>query len=154
MARVQFTFTFTNAQPGASAHFSAVVYADATTTTPDGPSLVLDPSNTVSVWSDAGYVIATTVDGNGQPISVTATADSPTVTDSDGTAGVNPFTTPTLGNTTITGALTHTGTTAGFFSHVVHAQPAAIADSTDAPSAITQLNLALAALRDLGLIAT
>ena len=34
------------------------------------------------------------------------------------------------------------------------AQPAAIADATDAATAITQLNLALAALRNAGIIAT
>jgi hypothetical protein len=39
-------------------------------------------------------------------------------------------------------------------TQVIGAQGAAIADATDAPSAITQLNLALAALRTHGLIAT
>ena len=42
----------------------------------------------------------------------------------------------------------------GFFGTTPAARPAAIADSTDAGSVITQLNLALAALRALGLIAT
>lgn len=42
----------------------------------------------------------------------------------------------------------------GFFGTDPVAQPSAIADATDAGSAITQLNLALAALRTLGLIAT
>lgn len=42
----------------------------------------------------------------------------------------------------------------GFYATTPAAQPAAIADATDAASAITQLNLALAALRTLGLIAT
>lgn len=42
----------------------------------------------------------------------------------------------------------------GFFNVVGTTQPAPIADATDAASAITQLNAALAALRSLGLIAT
>lgn len=91
MARTQFSFTFTNAQPGASVHFSAPVYADATTRTPDGPTLVLSSSNAVSVWADAGVLIAATVDGNGQPLSATALADNPTVTTDSGTAGTSPF---------------------------------------------------------------
>lgn len=44
--------------------------------------------------------------------------------------------------------------TIGAFGATPVTQPAAIADATDAASAITQLNLALAALRDLGLIAS
>lgn len=61
---------------------------------------------------------------------------------------------PLFHNVGVSGALTHTGTTAGFYGHTPVTQHAAIADATDAGSAITQLNLALAALRSLGLIAT
>lgn len=43
--------------------------------------------------------------------------------------------------------------TIGAFGATPVTQPAAIANATDAASAITQLNLALAALRSLGLIA-
>lgn len=42
----------------------------------------------------------------------------------------------------------------GFYNATPVAQPAAVADATDAASVITQLNLALARLRTLGLIAT
>jgi hypothetical protein len=42
----------------------------------------------------------------------------------------------------------------GFYTATPVAQPAAVADATDAASVITQLNLALARLRTLGLIAT
>jgi hypothetical protein len=44
--------------------------------------------------------------------------------------------------------------TIGAFGATPVAQPGAIANATDAASAITQLNLALAALRSLGLIAS
>lgn len=91
MARTQFTFTFTNAQPGAKVHFSAPVYADATTATVDGPTLVLSPANSVAVYADAGFLIAATVDGNGNEISATATAATASVTTDTGTAGQNPF---------------------------------------------------------------
>lgn len=93
MSRTQFSFTFTNAQPGSDVHFSAPIYADATTPRPDGPTLVLDSSNAVSVWADAGFLVATTVDGIGQPLSATALATSPSVsTGSDaGAGGHNPF---------------------------------------------------------------
>lgn len=91
MARTQFTFTFTNAQPGADVHFSAPVYPDASTSTPDGPTLVLSSANAVSVWADAGFLVAVSVDGNGNEISATATAGSPTVSTDSGTAGTSPF---------------------------------------------------------------
>jgi|TARA_R110000803_G_scaffold77237_2_gene142104 hypothetical protein len=42
----------------------------------------------------------------------------------------------------------------GFYGGTTVDQPAAIADATDAATAITQCNLALAALRELNLIAT
>ncbi len=44
--------------------------------------------------------------------------------------------------------------TVGFYGATPVVQGAAIADATDAASAITQLNLALAQLRALGLIAS
>jgi hypothetical protein len=58
------------------------------------------------------------------------------------------------GNLKIGGALDHNGTTVGFYGTAPATQHAAIANATDAASAITQLNLALATLRALGLIAT
>jgi hypothetical protein len=53
----------------------------------------------------------------------------------------------------ITGSKTFTGNV-GFYNATPVAQPAAVADATDAASAITQLNALLARLRSLGLIAT
>jgi hypothetical protein len=91
VARTQFTFTLTNAQPGASVTFSYPVYPDGTSTVQDGPTLVLDSSNTVAVWADSDYLIAVTVDGRGLHISGTATKAAPTVTVTDGTAGTSPF---------------------------------------------------------------
>lgn len=58
------------------------------------------------------------------------------------------------GNVEIDGDLNHDGSYVGFYGTAPVAQHAAIADATDAASTITQLNLALAALRRLGLIAT
>lgn len=45
-------------------------------------------------------------------------------------------------------------TSIGFYSTAAAAQHAAIANATDTATAITQLNLSLASLRALGLIAT
>lgn len=56
--------------------------------------------------------------------------------------------------TVTTGALEHSGTTAGFFGQTPASQPAAIADSTGTGDVVAQLNLLLAAMRTLGLIAT
>jgi hypothetical protein len=53
----------------------------------------------------------------------------------------------------ITGSKRFTGNV-GFYNATPVAQPAAVADATDAASAITQLNALLARLRSLGLIAT
>jgi hypothetical protein len=47
-----------------------------------------------------------------------------------------------------------TGTKLGFFNATPVVQQAAVADATDAATAITQLNDLLAAMRTLGLIAT
>lgn len=91
MARTQFTFTFADAQPGAAVTFSAAIYADATTTAADGPRLLLDASNAVSVWSDAEVLTAHTVDGNGLAISATATRSNASVSTDDGTAPADPF---------------------------------------------------------------
>jgi hypothetical protein len=57
---------------------------------------------------------------------------------------------------TTTGTKIGTGTTQklGFYNATPVVQPAAVADATDAASVITQLNLLLARMRDLGLIAT
>jgi len=46
------------------------------------------------------------------------------------------------------------GEAIGFFGVTAAAQPATIADATDAASAITQLNLVIAALETLGLVAS
>jgi hypothetical protein len=91
MSRTEYTFTFSNAQPGSGVLFSDPVYADATTTTRSGDRLTLDHNGTVAVWCDAAYLVATTTDGAGLTINATATRANPTVTDTDGTAGVNPF---------------------------------------------------------------
>lgn len=96
MARTQFSFTFTNAQPGSavrffnSAHEPIDVYLDATTKQPDGRPVILDSSNSVSIYADASVVVATTVDGAGVEISGTAQPGG-SVTVADGTAGHNPF---------------------------------------------------------------
>ena len=57
---------------------------------------------------------------------------------------------------TSTGTKIGTGTTQklGFFNKTPVVQPAAVANATDAASVITQLNLLLGRMRDLGLIAT
>jgi len=57
---------------------------------------------------------------------------------------------------TSTGTKIGTATTQklGFFNKAPVVQPAAVADATDAASVITQLNLLLSRMRDLGLIAT
>jgi len=57
---------------------------------------------------------------------------------------------------TTTGTKIGTATTQklGFYNATPVAQPAAVADATDAASVITQLNLLLARMRTLGLIAT
>lgn len=94
MARREFTFTFTNAQPGAEVWFGdKPVYSSASDTTVDGPQLVLDDENTVVVWSDAATLTAYTKDGRGETISATATASSTTVSTDQGTAGTSPFAT-------------------------------------------------------------
>ena len=59
-----------------------------------------------------------------------------------------------VGNAEIDGDLNHDGSNVGFYGTAPAVQHAAIADATDAATAITQLNLALATLRSLGLIAT
>jgi len=58
------------------------------------------------------------------------------------------------GTAYLDGDLDHDGTNVGFFNTAPAAQPAAIADATDAAEAISQLNLLLAAMRTLGLIAS
>ncbi len=55
---------------------------------------------------------------------------------------------------TLMAELAHTGSTAGFFGATPASQPAAIADATGAGDVVAQLNLLLAAMRTLGLIAT
>jgi len=57
---------------------------------------------------------------------------------------------------TSTGTKIGTATTQklAFYNATPVVQPAAVADATDAASVITQLNLLLSRLRDLGLIAT
>lgn len=55
---------------------------------------------------------------------------------------------------TLMAELAHTGSTAGFFGATPASQPAAIADSTGTGDVVAQLNLLLAAMRTLGLIAT
>lgn len=59
-----------------------------------------------------------------------------------------------VGTSTGTKIGTSTSQKLGFFNKTPVVQPAAVADATDAASAITQLNAVLARLRSLGLIAT
>lgn len=59
-----------------------------------------------------------------------------------------------VGTTTGTRIGTATTQKLGFYNKTPVAQPAAVADATDAASVITQLNALLARMRDLGLIAT
>lgn len=96
MARTEYTFTFTNAQPGAQVSFGDhPVFSSASDTGADGPNLTLDADNTVVVWSDAATLTARTVDGRGEAITVTATRSNSAVTSSDGTPGTSPFSTGT-----------------------------------------------------------
>jgi hypothetical protein len=60
----------------------------------------------------------------------------------------------TVGTTTGTKIGTATTQKLGFYDKTPVVQPIAVADATDAASAITQLNALLARMRDLGLIAT
>jgi hypothetical protein len=60
----------------------------------------------------------------------------------------------TVGTTTGTKIGTATTQKLGFYNKTPVVQPIAVADATDAASAITQLNALLARMRDLGLIAT
>ena len=59
-----------------------------------------------------------------------------------------------VGTTTGTKIGTATTQKIGFYNKTPVVQPAAVADATDAASVITQLNLLLSRMRDLGLIAT
>lgn len=59
-----------------------------------------------------------------------------------------------LGTTTGTKVGTATTQKLGFYNATPVVQPTAVADATDAATAITQLNALLAKLRTLGLIAT
>lgn len=101
MARTQFTFTFTNAQPGSVVSFDNIdadhLFAAATGGARLGHPLVLNAQNAISVWSDAAQLTATTEDGAGNNISATATVANPSVTTADGTAGQNPFSSGTSG---------------------------------------------------------
>lgn len=56
----------------------------------------------------------------------------------------------------ITGTTTHgpSSATLGFYGKAAVARPAAIANASDAPTAIARLNDLLAAIRNVGLIAT
>lgn len=93
MARVQYSFTFTNAQQGAQVHLSTPglglvdVYATADEGLPNDDDLILDAENAVSVWADVDTLTARTVDGRGKVLELTATRAAPTQTSSDGFAG-------------------------------------------------------------------
>jgi hypothetical protein len=90
MPRSQFTFTFRNAEPGASVTFSDDVYSSQADQTPDGPALALDASRTVAVWADVTELIATWVDGSGASIDAEATVAIPVVVETGGVAGSSP----------------------------------------------------------------
>jgi hypothetical protein len=92
MARVEYTFTFTNALPGAAVSFGDTdVFSSATDQDANGPSLQLDADSSIVVWSEAANLTAHTVDGLGEKLAATATKAAPTVTTDEGTAGTSPF---------------------------------------------------------------
>lgn len=100
MARQQFTFTFTNAEPGSVVSFDNAdtdhLYVDATSNTRLGHPLILGANNTFSVWTDATHLTAVTEDGVGNDISATATVSNPTVTTNDGTAPTGDVSSPVI----------------------------------------------------------
>lgn len=92
MSRVQYSFTFTNAQQGAQVHLSRPgygqvdVYATSDEGVPNDDDLYLDADNTVSVWADVDELDARTIDGRGKVLELHATRSSPTQTSSEGFA--------------------------------------------------------------------
>lgn len=125
MARTQYTFTFTNAQPGSVVSFDNIdtdhLFAAATGSAKLGHPLVLNAQNAISVWSDAAQLTATTEDGVGNNISATATVANPNVTTADGTAGQNPFGSGTSGAVTVVRAFPFAFDTPGLVAgHTVY----------------------------------
>jgi hypothetical protein len=92
-------------------------------------------------------VFSVTADGSASPTEALRISSNRAITVSDGGNVV-------LGTTTGTKIGTATTQKLGFYNKTPVVQPTAVADATDAASAITQLNALLARMRDLGLIAT
>jgi hypothetical protein len=92
-------------------------------------------------------VFSVTADGSASPTEALRISSNRAITVSDGGNVV-------LGTTTGTKIGTATTQKLGFYNATPVVQPVAVADATDAASAITQLNALLARMRTLGLIAT
>jgi hypothetical protein len=120
------------------------------------PHLLIEPAGTTSTaWSTSGTGLgvnaAAAFAGALLELQIAGvrewafTGSSLTVADANDIA---------VGTTTGTKIGTATTQKLGFYNKAPVVQPAAVADATDAASAITQLNLLLSRMRDLGLIAT
>jgi hypothetical protein len=92
-------------------------------------------------------VFSVTADGAASPTEALRISNNRSITVSDGGNVV-------LGTSTGTKIGTATTQKIGFFDKTPVVQPTAVADATDAASAITQLNALLTRMRNLGLIAT
>jgi hypothetical protein len=92
-------------------------------------------------------VFSVTADGSASPTEALRISSNRAITVSDGGNVV-------LGTTTGTKIGTATTQKIGFYNATPVVQPAAVADATDAATAISQLNALLAHMRTLGLIAT
>jgi hypothetical protein len=120
------------------------------------PHLLIEPAGTTSTaWSTSGTGLgvnaAAAFAGALLELQIAGvrewafTGSSLTVADANDIA---------VGTTTGTKIGTATTQKLGFYNKAPVVQPAAVADATDAASVITQLNLLLSRMRDLGLIAT
>jgi hypothetical protein len=104
-----------------------------------------------------GFVFFSDGSGTNLRLATGSTSGAPTTRFTFTSAGV--FALADAGNITVgttTGTKIGTATThkLGFYNATPVVQPIAVADATDAATAITQLNALLARMRDLGLIAT
>jgi hypothetical protein len=92
-------------------------------------------------------VFSVTADGAASPTEALRISNDRSITVSDGGNVI-------LGTTTGTKIGTGTTQKLGFYNATPVVQPTAVADATDAATAISQLNALLAHMRTLGLIAT
>jgi hypothetical protein len=107
-----------------------------------------DSSSAGSITDFPGrLVFSVTADGAASPTEALRISNDRSITVSDGGNVV-------LGTTTGTKIGTATTQKLGFYNATPVVQPTAVADATDAATAITQLNALLAKLRTLGIIAT